>query len=55
MKTIKRIYTYNTTYNEVMEFAKEKELILTSPNKKNNFPYFLEEYIAHLKWVAGLK
>jgi len=55
MKKMKRVYTYEETNAEVMEFAKEHNLLLTSPNKRNNFPYYLSEYIKHLKWVAGLQ
>jgi hypothetical protein len=47
MKDLKRRYVYEETYNEVMEWAKRKEI--RSPNFKNNFPYFLSEYLKEMK------
>jgi hypothetical protein len=47
MKELKRRYIYEETYNEVMEWAKRKEI--RAPNHKNNFPYFLSEYLKELK------
>ena len=47
MKDLKRRYVYEETHNEIMEWAKRKEI--RSPNNKDNFPYFLSEYLKELK------
>lgn len=47
MKDLKRRYVYEETYNEIMDWAKRKEI--RSPNNKDNFPYFLSEYLKELK------
>lgn len=47
MKDLKRRYVYEETYNEIMEWARSKEI--RSPNNKDNFPYFLSEYLKELK------
>jgi len=47
MKDLKRRYVYEETYNEIMDWAKGKEI--RSPNNKDNFPYFLSEYLKELK------
>jgi hypothetical protein len=38
-----RKYVYKQDYEEVMSWAKLKEL--RGPNYKENFPYFLHEYL----------
>lgn len=47
MKAIKRRYVYESVFDEVNNFAKVHKL--RSPNNKNNFPFYLEQYINHLK------
>jgi len=49
MKNLKRRYVYEETYNMVMNWAKSQEL--RAPNRKENFPYFLEEFI---KFYGGV-
>ena len=43
MQDLKRRYVYAQTFEEVMAWAKEKEI--RAPNRKNNFPSFLQEYL----------
>jgi len=53
MKEVARRYLYEATHKEVMAWAKDRQLLLHhSPNNKSNFPFFLEQYIAELKWKA---
>lgn len=50
-KETKRRYIYVETYEKVMKWAKEKELLLYhAPNNKSNFPFFLEQYINELEY-----
>ena len=48
MKQLTRRYVYETTYNEVIAWAKKNKIL--SPNRKENFPYYLEEYIKQNRW-----
>jgi hypothetical protein len=43
MKDLKRRYVYEETFSEIMAWAKEKGI--RSPNRKSNFPFFLQEYL----------
>jgi len=47
MKDLKRRYVYEETFHEVMEWAKNKGV--RAPNYKENFPYFLQEYLKELQ------
>ena len=47
MKLLKRRYVYSETYDEVMAYSNQYKL--RKPYFKNNFPFFLEQYIQHLK------
>ena len=47
-KETKRKYVYSETEKEVMEWAKKEEII--APNNKENFPFYLEQYLNHLKF-----
>lgn len=55
MKTaLTRQYVYDETFNEIMAWAKIQKDIgnLKTPNHKANFPFYLEQYISHLKFKA---
>lgn len=43
MKDLRRRYVYADTYAEVMAWAEKNEI--RSPNRKSNFPFFLQEYL----------
>lgn len=43
MQKLKRRYVYAETFDEIMAWAKEKGI--RAPNRKNNFPFFLQEYL----------
>jgi len=45
-----RRYVYLEIFDEVMSWGVTN--VVVTPNNKNNFPFFLSEYIAYLK---GLK
>ena len=45
---LKRRYVYEETYKAVMEFAKREGL--RSPNRKENFPFFLMQMINNLEF-----
>lgn len=47
MKDLRRRYVYEETYNEIIEWAKSNGV--RSPNNKNNFPFYLAEYLKELK------
>ena len=56
MKEVKRRYIYDETYNKVMKWAKEKNLLLMhTPNNKSNFPFYLEQYLAELEYKIRRK
>jgi hypothetical protein len=42
-KVLTRRYIYGSTHIKIMLWAKDRNL--RGPNRKENFPYFLEEYI----------
>lgn len=42
-----RRYVYEDTYQEIINWAKLRDI--KTPNRKDNFPYSLKEYIKHLK------
>lgn len=48
-----RRYVYECTYHNVMSWAITNGVIRKSPNHKSNFPYYLEQYIKHLKKVRS--
>lgn len=48
---LKRVYAYEDTIEEVREWAKRTEL--ETPNRKENFPFSLQQYIKHLKFKGG--
>ena len=50
MKELKRRYVYEENYNEIMEWARSNEI--RPPNNKDNFPYFLSEYLKELKGIT---
>ena len=50
MEIIKRVYVYEKTKEEVIKWARERGI--RSPNRKENFPYYLEQYINWLKYNA---
>lgn len=43
MKDLKRRYVYEDTFKEIVEWAKTQGV--RAPNYKENFPFFLQEYI----------
>jgi len=47
MKDLKRRYVYEENYNEIIDWAKRNEI--RSPNNKDNFPFFLSQYLKKLK------
>jgi hypothetical protein len=47
IKILKRKYVYQETYDTVCEWASINHI--RPPNYKNNFPYFLQEYIKELR------
>ncbi len=47
MKSLKRRYVYEETYEEVMQWARQHDV--RAPNNKNNFPYYLAEYVKALR------
>ena len=54
-KTARR-YIYEDTTKEIIEWAeqmiREQRLQKRSPNNKINFPFYLEQYLTHLKFQA---
>jgi len=53
-KTMRR-YVYDDIYQEVMEWAKimiKEQRMMKSPNGIPNFPFYLEQYLKHLKFEA---
>jgi hypothetical protein len=46
MKDLKRRYVYEDTYKEVIEWANSNGV--RAPNYKENFPFFLQEYLKEL-------
>jgi len=46
MKDLRRRYVYEETYQEVIAWANSKGV--RAPNRKENFPYFLQEYLKEL-------
>lgn len=51
MKPLKRRYVYEETHDEVMAWAHSRGI--RAPNGKDNFPFFLDEYIKELRKRAG--
>ena len=51
MKPLKRRYVYEEIHDEIVEWAHSKEI--RAPNRKDNFPFFLSEYLKELKKRAG--
>ena len=54
MKESTRRYVYKETYDEVMLWAKKLRkinMISRPPNNKDNFPFYLKQYILHLKFL----
>jgi len=52
MKQLTRRYVYHTTYKDILAWAKKHNI--KSPNRKENFPYYLEEYIKQHRWYKML-
>ena len=46
-KSLKRRYVYEETYEEIMEWGKTRGI--RPPNGKDNFPFFLSEYLKELQ------
>ena len=46
---MKRRYIYDEIFDEIIEFANKNKLKWESPNGTDNFPFYLERYINHLK------
>jgi len=46
MKDLKRRYVYEETHQEIIDWANSKGV--RTPNRKENFPYFLQEYLKEL-------
>jgi predicted oxidoreductase (fatty acid repression mutant protein) len=44
-KPKRRVYIYEELYQDILLFAKQNVLRKTSPNWKDNFPYYLEQYV----------
>ena len=53
MAKTKRRYVYEKTYQDVMEWAKKQDL--RSPNAKENFPFYLEQFLNHLNFKLSKK
>jgi len=52
VRKTRRPYVYEDTFNEIMLWGREAvrgHVIPRPPNNKDNFPYYLELYIKHLK------
>jgi hypothetical protein len=43
MRALKRRYVYKETFDTIILWAKNNNI--KSPNRKNNFPYYLEKYL----------
>ena len=55
MTQITRRYIYEDTLKEVMVwYYTNREKIARPPNNKENFHFYLQEYLNHLKFKAGL-
>jgi len=53
MKQTKRRYIYTETFNQIMKWARrmiQSGMIDRPPNYRENFPFYLEQYINHLKF-----
>jgi len=51
-KKIRRRYIYDKTEQEITEWAErmlKEERMTPPPNGRTNFPYYLEQFINHLK------
>lgn len=51
-KELKRRWVYKELYDYVMKWGYREHLVrnkIMPPNNKPNFPYYLDEYIKHLK------
>lgn len=40
---LKRRYVYDETFNKIIDWAKRRGI--RAPNRKENFPFFLREYL----------
>jgi len=47
MKPLKRRYVYEENFEEIMAWAHSRGI--RAPNRKDNFPYFLDAYLKELK------
>jgi len=45
---MKRRYVYDELYKEVMDWAEEHKI--RSPNSKDNFPFYLQQFVNDLKF-----
>jgi hypothetical protein len=50
IKKFTRQYVYDDIFNEIMEWGKRQNF--RTPNNRGNFPFYLEQYINHLKWIG---
>ena len=51
----RRRYVYAETSEEVIRWAEQmirEQRMMKPPNSKANFPFYLEQYIKHLKFEA---
>ena len=53
MKDLKRRYVYAETFDVIIQWAKEKGI--RAPNRKNNFPFFLQEYLKEKGGVQNVE
>jgi len=56
-KTVRR-YVYEETEKEVMDWVNDpvtQQILDKPPNNKANFPFYLKQYINHLKFKARQK
>ena len=47
MQKLKRRYVYETVFEKIMEYGIKNKL--RAPNRKDNFPFFMHEYIKYLE------
>lgn len=47
---LQRTYVYKELYDKVIAYGLENNLRIESPNKINNFPYYLKRFMEDRKW-----